>query len=88
MMGPDLTPETDPELIKSKMDDIDLGNTTSVLMAQLCKEMGLNPRETTHQKFVETFTAIQKAKLDAEKYMQSQFISTGIVKTRKKRESK
>lgn len=76
------------EEIQEKLDIISLANETSVLMALLCEKLKLTPQTTTHQQFVEAFTDVQKKRLDAEKYMQEQFMLSNNPKTRKKREKK
>lgn len=77
-----------PEEIQAKLDIISKANETSVLMALLCEKLGLNPRTTTHADFVNAFTEVQKQRLDAEKYMQDQFVLSQDVKTRKSRTAK
>lgn len=76
------------EEIQEKLDIISLANETSVLMALLCEKLKLTPQTTTHQQFVDAFTTVQKQRLDAEKYMQEQFMLSNNPKTRKRREKK
>lgn len=76
------------EDMKEKISKVDRANTTSVLMAQLCKELGLEPMNTTHQQFVDAFTALQKESLEVQKELQEMYISSSNVKTKKKRTRK
>lgn len=77
-----------PEEVQSRLDIISQANETSVLMAVLMEKLGLPQRTTTHQQFIEAFTTLQKNRLDAEKYMQEQFMLGQQIKTRKTRTKK
>lgn len=76
---------TEKEVIDKMVKLVDQANVASVLMAQLCKAMDLVPSETTHQKFVEAFSKLQKTSLQYQQDLQEMFVSTQTVKERKKR---
>lgn len=68
---------------------VNRANETSVLMAVLCEKLQLVPQETTHQKFVQAFSDLQKASLEAQKELQEKFITTPVPqKVRKTRQLK
>lgn len=69
-----------------KLAVINKANEASVLMTVLCEKLDLVPNTTTHQQFIERFGEIQRKSLDYQKELQEMYISTGQVKTRKKRE--
>lgn len=73
-----------PNIKKEEMDKkltlIERANTTSVLMAQLCKELGLDPKSTTHNAFVLSFSDLQKRSLEYQKELQDMYISASSVK--------
>lgn len=79
---------TQEEITKKMISTIDKANTASVLMAQLCKAMDLEPSKTTHQQFVDTFSNLQKTRLAYEQDLQEMFVSTQTVKEKIKRPRK
>lgn len=81
-------PKINKEELDKKLALVDRANTASVLMAQLCKEMGLDPKATTHQNFVMTFSNLQKDALEAQKDVQDIYISAKTVKLPTKRARK
>jgi len=77
------------ERIASLIATVNRANEASVLMTLICEKMGLNPSETTHQSFVQTFSDLQKNSLEAQKELQEKFISTPVPqKLRKVRQLK
>lgn len=68
---------------------VNRANEASVLMSVLCEKLGLEPSTTTHQTFVQSFSDLQKASLEAQKELQEKFISTPVPqKMRKTRQLK
>jgi len=76
-------------LIGKMIETVNRANECSVLMSVLCEKLGLKPSETTHQSFVESFSQLQNASLEAQKELQQKFIATPIPqKMRKTRQLK
>lgn len=81
-------PQVNREEMDIKLSTIERANTTSVLMAQLCKELGLEPQKTTHSQFVEAFSNLQKQSLEYQKDLQEMYISSSKVKPKQVRTRK
>lgn len=75
--------------VAEQIQTVNRANEVSVLMSVLCEKMGLKPETTTHQNFVQSFSDLQKASLEAQKELQEKFISTPVPqKLRKTRQLK
>lgn len=78
-----IAPVTD-EVAKA-IETVNRANETSVLMEVICEKLGMKPQETTHTRFVEAFTGLQKASLEAQKLLQERFMTTPIPEKRRKK---
>lgn len=76
--------QQEKDIINKQISIVNRANETSVLMSVLCEKLGLEPSTTTHQKFVQAFSDLQKASLEAQKELQEKFIATPIPEKRRK----
>lgn len=81
--------QSEKDLVAKMIETVNRANECSVLMSVLCEKMGLTPSTTTHQTFIQSFSDLQKASLEAQKELQEKFISTPVPqKMRKTRQLK
>lgn len=78
----------DKERMEMMLKEVERANVCSVLMAQLCKELGLKPQETTHNAFVKAFSELQNNSLEYQKEIQKLYITASEVKPKQKRARK
>lgn len=84
-----LVEQSEKDLVTKMIETVNRANECSVLMSLLCEKLGLTPSTTTHQAFVEEFSKLQNASLEAQKELQQKFIATPVPqKMRKTRQLK
>lgn len=81
-----MTAELPENQISDLLKTVSDANEASVLMTVLLQKMGLEPKTTTHNEFVDKFSTLQKASLDAQKVLNDYYmLAQPAVKQPKKR---